>query len=147
ECLEEQNTGVLWNDNGALCISEDEMKLILKPTLDCIVHKIESILSKHEFTNIVLTGGFAKCKFLKESITSRFPAVNLVMPKEFSNGVLQGATLSLMPNIQPKLVIKSPFSIGVGVMTPFDVEVHPAEKKIVKDGKTWCADAWDTLIK
>jgi len=32
-------------------------------------------------------------------------------------------------------------------MTPFIENKHPEEKRVKRDGKSWCADVWDSLIK
>ncbi len=47
--------------------------------------------------------------------------------QEYNAAVLQGSTISVT-NLAPRLVIRSRFSIGVGVMTPFSEDSHPEGK-------------------
>ena len=45
------------------------------------------------------------------------------------------------------IALKCPFSIGVGVMTPFNDSLHPAEECVTRQGKKWCSNVWDCLVR
>ena len=81
ECIQEQNSGITWNENGALRIPYEQMKQILKPTVDTVVGKIESALKEYDYDNLVLTGGCAKCTYLNETISAQFPGLKIILPK------------------------------------------------------------------
>ncbi|ODM97282.1 Heat shock 70 kDa protein 12A, partial [Orchesella cincta] len=143
-----ESSDMVWSKTGAIGIPHWKMQRFLQPLLDYVNDKVVTSMKKHKFEHLVLTGGRAGAKFYVDAITATAKGfgATLHVPKEYNAAVLQGSTISVT-NLAPRLVIRSRFSIGVGVMTPFSDEIHPEEKRVMRDGKSWCADVWDSLIK
>jgi hypothetical protein len=140
ECIEDNtHEGISWDNNGAIRFTKDLMDDWLEPTLN----STKARMKMRNYDSVVLSGGGANETLRKQLQHLAPPNVQVYLLDNPEKAVVQG----LVNLDSVHLTLKSPFSIGVGVMTPFDESVHPQEKCVTRSGKKWCSDVWDNLIR
>lgn len=134
---------------GMLRFSQDGMFKLFKPTTDRLLAKLDQVLEKPELggiSHIFLAGGFAESPLLQHQLREKYKdRLRVVIPQEVGLATLKGA---VMYGQNPKAVSvrRTRLTYGVGALNKFNPQVHPEEKKIVKDGKEWCKDVFDVFV-
>lgn len=143
------NDRIQWSSQGMLRLHPSIMMSLFEPVVSEIVHHIEEILLIPELQRIrylFLVGGFSESPVLQEAIQNTFrDSLHVVIPHNVSLTILKGA---VMFGLDPTLVHvrRSAVTYGVGCLKEFIPGKHPQEKKVVKGGKEWCTDVFDTFI-
>ena len=141
--------GVQWSSQGMLRLQPSVMMMLFEPIVASIVRHISELLLIPELRRIeylFLVGGFSESPVLQEAIRNEFRNyLRVVIPQDVSLTILKGA---VMFGLDPSLVHirRSTLTYGVGCLHPFIPQKHPAEKCVVKEGRQWCTDVFDTFV-
>ena len=141
--------GVQWTSQGMLRLQPSVMMTLFEPIVDSIIRHISELLLIPELSRIeylFLVGGFSESPVLQEAIRNEFRNyLRVVIPQDVSLTILKGA---VMFGLDPSLVHirRSTLTYGVGCLHPFIPQKHPPEKHIVKEGREWCTDVFDTFV-
>jgi hypothetical protein len=94
---------------------------------------------------ILMVGGFSESNMLHEAVKSNFPELGVIVPSEAGLAVLKGAVIfGHSPSMISERVSK--YTYGVDMVERFDSYLHPSEKKITIDGKTYCSDIFSVHV-
>ena len=141
--------GVQWSSQGMLRFQQRVMMALFNPIVSSIVRHIADLLLIPELTRIeylFLVGGFSESPVLQDAIRNEFRNhLRVVIPQDVSLSILKGAVIF---GLDPTLVRlrRSIFTYGVGCLHPFIPRKHPPEKRVVKSGREWCTDVFDTFV-
>ncbi|XP_014674044.1 PREDICTED: heat shock 70 kDa protein 12A-like isoform X2 [Priapulus caudatus] len=140
---------VSWSSQGMLRLMPSAMKRLFQPTVDHIKQHVGDALnnpSVRDITYLFLVGGFAESLILQQEVRKAFGHIlKVIIPQDVSLSILKGAVLfGLDPTVVN--VRRCRFTYGVGVLNRFDPAKHPENKRVVKDGVTWCADIFDKFV-
>ena len=143
------DSNIQWTSQGTLRLSSKAMQQLFKPVVAYIVKHIEQLTKELEkpLEYLFLVGGFSESPVLQQAIRDSFSAtMQVIIPQDVSLTILKGA---VMFGIDPTLVNirRSAMTYGVGCLHQFDPNMHPPEKRVVKDGKDWCTDIFDLFVK
>jgi hypothetical protein len=147
--------GVSINEQFAsLDLSHEAFYRLFKPSLDRIYELISQSLSdpnvRDSCKTLFLVGGYGSCPFVKEithrAINDAGLKIEVIRPLEPALAVVKGA---IMYGLDPDILSArmSQRTIAVAVSVPFDPAVHSGMKSVEIDGKTFCTDALDVLVK
>lgn len=140
--------GVKWSQ-GMLRLQPCVMMALFEPIVMSIIRHISELLLIPELSRIeylFLVGGFSESPVLQEAIRNEFRNyLRVVIPQDVSLTILKGA---VMFGLDPSLVHirRSTLTYGVGCLHPFIPQKHPLEKRVVKGGREWCTDIFDTFV-
>lgn len=98
-------------------------------------------------SHLFLVGGFAESSLLQEEIRTTFSDdLMVVIPQGLAVAVLKGA---VMYGQDPGVITtrRAKLTYGIGVIVPFKQGLHPIEKLVVRNGKTWCLDVLDVFVR
>lgn len=142
------DSNIQWTSQGMLRLSTNAMLRLFKPVVNSIVKNIERLVKQSEkpLEYLFLVGGFSESPVLQQAIRDSFDALlQVIIPQDISLTILKGA---VMFGIDPSLVNirRSAMTYGVGCLHQFNPNMHPPEKKVVKDGKNWCTDIFDLFV-
>ncbi|XP_055758202.1 heat shock 70 kDa protein 12A-like isoform X2 [Salvelinus fontinalis] len=140
---------VKWSSQGMLRMNPDAMNALFKPTIDHIIQHLTDLFDKPEVCDIkflFLVGGFAESPLLQQAVQNMLHGRSrIIIPHDVGLTILKGAVLfGLDPSVIK--VRRSPLTYGVGVLNRYIEGKHPPDKMLVKDGKRWCTDVFDTFI-
>jgi hypothetical protein len=141
--------GVQWSSQGMLRLQPSVMMTLFEPIVLSIVRHISELLLIPELSRIeylFLVGGFSESPVLQEAIRNEFRNyLRVVIPQDVSLTILKGA---VMFGLDPSLVHirRSTLTYGVGCLHPFIPQKHPIEKRVMKGGREWCTDIFDTFV-
>lgn len=141
--------GVQWSSQGMLRIQPSVMLGLFNPIVSSIVRHISELLLIPELSRIeylFLVGGFSESPVLQDAVRNEFRNhLRVVIPQDVSLTILKGA---VMFGLDPTLVHirRSMLTYGVGCLHPFIPQKHPMEKCVVKSGREWCTDVFDTFV-
>ncbi|XP_023825846.1 heat shock 70 kDa protein 12A-like isoform X2 [Salvelinus sp. IW2-2015] len=140
---------VKWSSQGMLRMNPDAMNALFKPTIDHIIQHLTDLFDKPEVCDIkflFLVGGFAESPLLQQAVQNMLHGRSrIIIPHDVGLTILKGAVLfGLDPSVIK--VRRSPLTYGVGVLNRYVEGKHPPDKMLVKDGKRWCTDVFDTFI-
>ncbi|KAJ8317487.1 hypothetical protein KUTeg_005391 [Tegillarca granosa] len=123
---------IRWTPQGMLRLSPDAMN----PTIPTDYLKY-----------LFLVGGFAESEILQHEIRKEFGhLVKIIIPQGVAMSILKGAVLfGLDPTVVS--VRRSRLTYGVGVLNRYNSQRHPKDKRIDKDGCTWCTDVFDKYVE
>lgn len=139
---------IRWSSQGMLRLEPTAMQQLFTKVIDNIKRHISHVLSatNHTIKYLFLVGGFAESQILQQAIRTTFERkVKVIIPQEVSLAILKGAVLY---GREPTVVSvrRSKMTYGVGVLNRFIPEIHPTDKRIVKDGVEWCTDVFDRFV-
>ena len=140
---------IQWSNHGSLRLLPKAMIGLFDPVVSTVVQHIKKLLAQPEVGKIkylFLVGGFADSPVLQQAIRETFTnSLNVIIPQDVSLTILKGA---VMFGLDPSTVQvrRSAFTYGVACLNKFNPKVHPAEKKVVKDGQEWCTEIFDTFV-
>ncbi|KAM9342349.1 heat shock 70 kDa protein 12A-like [Pholidichthys leucotaenia] len=136
-----------WRD-GSIVISRGKLTSFFNDSLSGITKILKEILDKDlgiEF--ILLVGGFAKSKILRQGIKEEFSGVSRILcPSKPQQAIVNGA---VQYGRTPELVAsrKSAFTYGIAVIELFDESRHREDKKFIADGEELCSDIFMKLVE
>eukprot|EP00899_Mesostigma_viride_P027491 jgi/Mesvir1/7927/Mv11849-RA.1 len=138
------------DDFDALEISCQDMKMVFSPVVDKTLHMMEKMLEAagKPCDTIILAGGLSASPYLFARIKEKFGhrVQRIVRPPDPGSAVVQGAVLfGLNPDTLLSRVSRR--SYGVETCAYFDDSKHPADKKVVIEGKTLCNDSFLCFVK
>ncbi|KAL3831483.1 hypothetical protein ACJMK2_023224 [Sinanodonta woodiana] len=112
-----------------------------------IIQHMREVLTQHSNVNIILmVGGFSESKVIKTAVTEAFPHKTVIIPEEARLAVVKGAVMYGHNN--SVIISRSmPFTYGISVAVPFDVNKHPESKKMYKGGNYKCEDNFKVFIR
>ncbi|XP_056014931.1 heat shock 70 kDa protein 12B-like isoform X2 [Ostrea edulis] len=121
---------------------------LFEESCDKIVDHVQSIFRDKkvkEIKTILLVGGYAESPMLQESMQKKFGHLKIIIPQEAGLSVLKGAVIF---GHEPDAIStrKCKYTYGVDNTEIFDPKLHPAEKKIVINGKDRCDDIFSTHV-
>ena len=76
---------------NCLHVSPDICREWYEPTISSTVELVRRLDGKHHVEALFVVGGFAKCKILHQRLEKEFSALHLVVPKDPSFAIIQGA--------------------------------------------------------
>lgn len=140
---------VQWSSHGSLRLLPGAMMDLFGPVVSTVVQHITKLLAQPEVGRIeylFLVGGFADSPVLQQAIRKRFANdLTVIIPQDVSLTILKGA---VMFGLDPSTVQvrRSALTYGVACLNKYNPQLHPDEKKVVKDGQVWCTDIFDTFV-
>ncbi|XP_065219200.1 heat shock 70 kDa protein 12A-like [Planococcus citri] len=141
---------VTWSEQGAICINANLLQRLFQPLTQKIIKLIKQILQNRSdakpISRIYFAGGLTKSHIFQESLKDGLEdSVSLIFLQESELCVLKGAVQRSIADTSK--CYKMTHSYAVGVMKQFQKDIHPLEKMVSKDGRKWCCDLLDWLIK
>lgn len=140
---------IQWSDQGSLRLQAPAMMRLFEPVVNSVVQQIKMILCQPEVSSIeylFLVGGFAESPVLQLAIRESFEGqLTIIIPQDVSLTILKGAVMFGM-NPSAIHIRRSGHTFGVACLNKFDPEVHPPNKKVIKDGKEWCTEIFDKFV-
>ncbi|KAK3588036.1 hypothetical protein CHS0354_012082 [Potamilus streckersoni] len=112
-----------------------------------IIQHMREVLMQHPKVNIVLmVGGFSESDVIKKAVYEAFPHKTVIIPQDARLAVVKGA---VMYGHDTSVIISRsmPFTYGISVAVPFDVNKHPESKKVYKGGNYKCEDNFKVFIR
>ncbi|XP_060585439.1 heat shock 70 kDa protein 12B-like [Ruditapes philippinarum] len=95
---------------------------------------------------IIMVGGFSESNMLHEAVKSNFPELGVIVPNDAGLAVLKGAVIfGHSPSTISERVSK--YTYGVAVVDEFDPDIHPIEKEIIIEGRTYCSDVFSVHVR
>ncbi|KAJ3315201.1 hypothetical protein HDU76_002253 [Blyttiomyces sp. JEL0837] len=136
-------------DGERLVLSNQVMNYLSKEAIAKTVNHLDTILAKvPKVSKILLVGNFANSIALQKAFRSQFEPkqVKVMVPKIPGEVVARGAVIlgNRPRNIAER---RAAYSYGYATSVPFIEGVHPPIKKLVANGKTYCVDKMQWLIK
>ncbi|KAL3861281.1 hypothetical protein ACJMK2_007324 [Sinanodonta woodiana] len=122
-------------DNFFLVINSTKMEEYFDVAIDKITEHIRHLLRTEELnvSCIMLVGGFAESRVVRDKIHNKFPTKTVFVPPEAGVSVLKGAVMfGHSPNIIAERI--SPWTYGVHTRATFDKKRHD-KNRIKKIGK------------
>lgn len=139
--------GASWN-NGSIKISKDKVSSFFAGSLNGITKSLREILKNDiNVEYILLVGGYAQSKILRQHIQNQFGRqCKVLCPCNPQEAIMKGA---LMFGRNPWLVAsrKSAFTYGVGTCRRFDESKHSVKKKFTNIEGEWCQDIFSVLVE
>ncbi|XP_076117723.1 heat shock 70 kDa protein 12A-like isoform X1 [Mytilus galloprovincialis] len=132
-----------------LLIYADTYEGFYTETLDKLVNHLRQLLhveTLSDITTLLLVGGFAESKVIKNSIVTNFPLVRVINPDDCSMAVLKGAVLFGHDQKAIRSRI-SKCSYGIGTHVNFHEGIHPETKKRIVNGIEICDDIFDIHVR
>lgn len=115
-------------EQNKLCIPRSVFKTFFQNTINNVSKFIEEILAKTDAKDVIITGRFADCKLVKDSLLERFKTYRIVIPPEAGLAVLKGAVyFGHIPNTKSMRFTR--FTYGVGINELYGSE-YDHEKQI-----------------
>ncbi|XP_021353677.1 heat shock 70 kDa protein 12A-like isoform X3 [Mizuhopecten yessoensis] len=148
--FESKHPGKVDIQRGHLRINKELVAGFFKPAVDNIVkHLREDLLTLPEasdLVDIILVGGFADSKIIKETITEVFSTKCVVVPEEAGLAVLKGAVLyGQNPNVVKERISK--FTYGTRSFRHFLEGFDSPEKETYIDGQKYCGDCFGKIAE
>ncbi|KAK3588039.1 hypothetical protein CHS0354_012085 [Potamilus streckersoni] len=112
-----------------------------------IIQHMRELLRQHPDVNmIIMVGGFSDSNIIKKAVREAFCNKTVIIPDDAVLAVLKEA---VMYRCNTSLIISRsiPFTYGVSVAVPFDVNKHPESKKMYKDGYYKCEDNFKVFFR
>ncbi|XP_063413658.1 heat shock 70 kDa protein 12A-like [Mytilus trossulus] len=132
-----------------LLIYADTYEGFYTKTLDKLVNHLRQLLhldTLSDITTLLLVGGFAESKVIKNSIITNFPLLRVINPDDCSMAVLKGAVL--YGHDQKAISSRiSKCSYGIGTHVNFHEGIHPETKKRIVNGIEICDDIFDMHMR
>ncbi|XP_052078590.1 heat shock 70 kDa protein 12A-like isoform X2 [Mytilus californianus] len=128
-----------------LLIYADTYEGFYTKTLNKLVNHLRQLLhldTLSDISTLLLVGGFAESKVIKDSIVTNFPLLRVINPDDCSLAVLKGAVLYG----HDQKAIRSRIckcSYGIGTHANFKEGIHPETKKHIVNGIEICDDIFD----
>ncbi|KAL3831480.1 hypothetical protein ACJMK2_023221 [Sinanodonta woodiana] len=121
-------------------------KLFEDVKMKIIQHMKEMLIQHRNVNTILMVGGFSESKVIKMAVKEAFPRKTIIIPEEASLAVLKGAVM--YGHNKSVIISRSmPFTYGISVAVPFDVNKHPESKKTYKGGYYKCEDNFKVFIR
>lgn len=140
---------IQWSYQGSLRLLPQAMMALFEPVVSTVVQHIKKLLTQPEVGRIkylFLVGGFADSPVLQLAIREAFShQLNVIIPQDVSLTILKGAVMFGL-NPSAVRVRRSALTYGVACLNKFKPEIHPPEKKVIKDEQEWCTDVFDTFV-
>lgn len=140
--------GRILSQEDSIILEKSLMKDIFGPAIKSIMGYLTTLSRDPELKQcdaIILVGGFADSPVVSGAVKYFFPNSNIIMLKEAELAVLRGGVL-LGHYPGPEIVLKTPFSYGLGMAVPFSDSTHPRNKRFVARNIQYCADVFQPHI-
>ncbi|KAM9410597.1 heat shock 70 kDa protein 12A-like [Pholidichthys leucotaenia] len=139
--------GVSYNE-GVIRISKEKLRSFFDDSLKGISELLREILSNSSRIKVILlVGGYAQSKILREYIKDQFGKnCKVLCPCRPQEVILKGA---VQYGSNPAVVAsrKSAFTFGFDTSEPFDWLKHRLDKRFTVDGKELCGDLFHKIVK
>ncbi|KAG2464893.1 heat shock 70 kDa protein 12A-like [Polypterus senegalus] len=142
--------GVSWCD-GNIKMAQSKFESFFEDKITHIINAIKDIMEeqKNQIDTILLVGGYASCKILRDAVRSTFrEQCKVLCPVDSHLAIAKGAILF---GNNPKIIMSrvSSLTYGLRILIPFDPSIHDKEKITVdKAGDTiFCNDIFMKLVE
>ncbi|XP_062584704.1 uncharacterized protein LOC134246362 isoform X2 [Saccostrea cucullata] len=140
---------IQWSRLGMLRLTPEAMKRLFLPTINKIKQAVGDVLNARgarDLNYMFLVGGFAESAVLQDEIRKEFGSLlKVIIPQGVGLTILKGSVLfGLDPTVVH--IRKSRVTYGLGVLNTFRPDLHPVEKKMVKEDTEWCMDVFDKFV-
>ncbi|KAJ8396531.1 hypothetical protein AAFF_G00015970 [Aldrovandia affinis] len=142
--------GVSWS-HGYIKITYEKLRSFFENSIQQIISEVEAVLSTPEIhvDYILLVGGYASSKFLREKIHQHFGRrCSVLCPYDSQLAIAKGAILfGVTPQIIRSRV--NALTYGIAVCEKFDPAVHDARKRRVNKSRDYiyCIDVFAKLVE
>ncbi|XP_032424317.1 heat shock 70 kDa protein 12A-like isoform X4 [Xiphophorus hellerii] len=138
--------GATWED-GSIKISKEKLKEFFEESLEGITRCLTEILKKDfKIKYILLVGGYADSKILRNHITDKFgDDYTILCPFRPQEVIMKGA-VEFGRNKGVVASRKNPFTYGIGIFQRFDKFRHREDKKFTNKDGVWCRDIFMKLV-
>ena len=140
--------GKILSKDDSIIIDKSVMKELFGPAVKSTIGYLTNLSRDPEAKQsdvIILVGGFANSAVLIGAVKFYFPNASIVVPEEAELAVLLGGVM-LGHNSDPKLIIQSKFSCGIGIAVPFKSKLHPEDKLFLSGDQQFCSDIFQIHI-
>ncbi|KAK3588035.1 hypothetical protein CHS0354_012081 [Potamilus streckersoni] len=150
--LEQNLSGTIYEGqvikkNDKVTIPGTLMSELFEDVKKNIIQHMQEVLMQHPEVNIILmVGGFSDSDVIMTAVKETFLHKTVIIPPEASLAVVKGA---VMYGHDTSVIISRsmPFTYGISVAVPFDVNKHPESKKVYKGGYYKCEDNFKVFIR
>ena len=125
------------------------MQSLFKESVDKTIAHIQSLLQEEKARDvqaILMVGGFSESPMLQATIKKAFPRLKIIIPKEASSAILQGAVIfGHNPTSITQRVLKKTY--GVENTVPFDKAVHDEKYKVQRARGSRCHKIFEKHVE
>ncbi|XP_027877864.1 heat shock 70 kDa protein 12A-like [Xiphophorus couchianus] len=138
--------GATWED-GSIKISKEKLREFFEESLQGITRCLREILEKDfKIKYILLVGGYADSKILRNHITDEFGDDYIILCPFRPQEVIMKGAVEFGRNKGVVASRKNPFTYGVGIFQRFDKFRHREDKKFTNKDGVWCRDIFMKLV-
>jgi len=132
-----------------LKIDRSVVKKIFQPSVETIIECLRKILAEcaHDnITTLLLVGGYSASDYVRDSIQSSIPNLEIIKVEDGRLAVVKGA---VMMATKQSIIIerRSRFTYGFSKRPKFIEGVHPPQFKVYIDGEAWCRGVFHKLVE
>ena len=143
------NTVSYRRQGNLLKIDKSVVKKIFQPSVETIIQCLRKILAEcaHDnITTLLLVGGYSASDYVRDSIQSSLPNIEIIKVEDGRLAVVKGAVM--MATKQSSIIERrSRFTYGFSKAPKFIEGVHPPQFKVYRDGKAKCKGVFHKLIE
>lgn len=119
---------------------------LFKCSTDKVICHMKEILRKTDVNAILMVGGFSDSPMLQHEVSSHFPDVATVIPKEAVASIMKGALIfGHMPLQLKERVLK--YTYGIKTQRDFREGIDPESKRLTTDSGVTCMDVFDKHVQ
>jgi len=143
------NTVSYRRQGNLLKIDKSVVKKIFQPSVETIIQCLRKILAEcaHDnITTLLLVGGYSASDYVRDSIQSSLPNLEIIKVEDGRLAVVKGA---VMLATKQSIIIerRSRFTYGFSSRPNFIKGVHPPQFKVYMDGVSVCKGVFNKLIE
>jgi len=138
-----------WRQSNLLKVDKSVVKKTFQPSVETITQCLKKVLTgcAHDnITKLLLVGGYSNSKYLRDSIQSSLPNIQIITVEDGRLAVVKGAVM--MAAKQSSIIERrSRFTYGFSKRPNFIEGVHPPQFKVFQNGKARCRGVFHKLIE
>lgn len=147
--MKNKNPRGIFFSGGKLRMETKYVEGFFAQSIEKIADQLSNLLEQNDvkdISTIILVGGYSESQMLVQGIKSRFPKMNILIPKDAAWSVLCGAVIF---GHDPSLISqrRSKYTYGICVNKKFDPVKHDEKYKYEEDGEFRCMNLFSKLLE
>jgi len=130
-------------------VDKSVVKKIFQPSIKTIIQCLKKILVEcvHDnITTLLLVGGYSDSEYLRGTIQSSLPDMQIIKVEDGRLAVVKGAVM-MATKSSTIIERRSIFTYGFGYAPQFIEGEHPLHLKYYRDGEAYCRGVFDKLVE
>ena len=135
--------------SNLLQVDKSVVRKTFQPSVETITQCLKKVLTgcAHDnITTLLLVGGYSNSKYLRDSIQSSLPNIEIIKVEDGRLAVVKGAVM-MATKSSSIIERRSRFTYGFAISPYFIEGVHPPQFKVYIDGEAVCRCVFHKLIE